>query len=1116
MRKIIEMSELIVKTLGGIRFQLNQGEFRPPTRKATALLVYLGLSPRGSRSREHLADVLWGRSADEQSRASLRQTLSSLRKALGEQANLLESDGDAVGIQRHRLEIDALEFESLANSASQDDLERAAEMYQGEFLEGFSLKEEGFEDWLAFNRQQYNELALQLFQRLVEHYRMLQEYETALRYAQKLLSLDPLQEQTHRLLMELFARLGRREQALLQYDDCERILKKEFDVAPADETRSLYASIKTGGLRHLEADADGGPGSPAQPGISSKAEAIPATRETRERKSSDKPVIVVLPFDNLSGDPGQDYFSVGISKDIITELSRFRSLSVIAHSSSRSVRERGVDHLGIASQLNADYVVEGSVRRANNTVRITAQLVEAMSGEHVWANRYDREIEDIFSVQDEVTRMIVATVGGRLEEHRVRSGNGDTRDGSVYDLILRAQAQHYRIVKSSNKEAYTILESALELDPDNGRVHSLLGAVLLLDYTMNWSESPAVTLNLALKHGREAVRLDGMDSLAHARLGETLLHFRKFDEAQRHFARALELNPNDIESRALYSLYWVAIGDAERSLQELETVGRIDPFERIWIPWLRGEALFMARRYEEAIESFEDVTEPINDLRLTLAASYANSGDIDTAKRLLSRYLVNARQEMPGFPGTDFSDWIELVRTSAGYQNDNHHGLLIEALRKAWPDEDELIVLSPDGPEGSPAVAPPILEAPSSKPSIAVLPFDNLSGDPAQQFLADAIAEDLISNLAHDLWFDVIARTSTQKFRDNKAGIADIATELGARYIVDGSLRKAGDRFRISVVLIDANDGRQIWDERFERVVDDLFALQDEIALCVAGAVIPEVNFAEQRSAMRKHPQNLDAWSSCHKAFAHLYTFELPQLELAQSLFKQAIEHDPSYSQPYAGLAYSQMMVAWYDSSKKSLLETAHENARHAIQLDNRDSWAHFALGRILSMQGQYDEATLELETAIELNPSFGRAYFGLASVAVYSANYAQALAPIDTAIHLSPADPHLWTFYNMKSRAFVGLGRYEDAEYWARKAVRQPSATFWSDLALISALGHLGREDEAHLALQELYRKKPDYSLEQYARDDFVLTPAAHQLVVEGLRKAGLPEVSADPGAGD
>jgi TolB-like protein/Flp pilus assembly protein TadD len=1101
------MSDLTVKTLGGVSFHDDQGELRLPTRKALALLVYLGLSPRGSRSREHLASVFWGRSADEQSRASLRQTLSSLRKALGEQANLLESDAESVGVQRDRFKIDALEFEVLANSASQTDLERAAEMYQGAFLEGFSLKEEDFEEWLTFTRQQYNELALQLFTRLVEQHRMLQEYETAIRYAQRLLSLDPLQEQTHRLLMELFARLGRREQAQLQYDDCERILKREFDVAPAAETRALYASIKAGGLQRLEADTDGGADSSAQAEFPPKQEAITTTGETQDRKPSDKTVIVVLPFDNLSGDPGQDYFSAGITKDIITELSRFRSLSVIARSSPVSIGESEFDHLGIATPLAADYVVEGSVQRANNTVRISAQLVEAVSGEHVWANRYDREIEDIFSVQDEVTRMIVATVGGRLADHRVKSGNGGTRDWSVYDLILRAQAEHYRILKPSNEEAYDILELAQEQDPDNGRVHSLLGAVLLLDYTMNWSASPAETLDLALMHGRKAVRLDNMDSLAHARLGETLLHFRKFNEARRHFIRALELNPNDTESRALYSLYWLAMGDAERSLLELETVRQIDPFERIWIPWCRGEALFMAQRYEEAIESLEEVTEPINDRGLTLAASYANLGDLDTAKHLLTQYLFNARQEMPNFPGVDFSDWIELVKVSAGYQNDDHHRLLTEALRKAWPDEDELIALSPDTPKMSPTAAPSVPGASSSKPSIAVLPFDNLSGDPSQQFLVDAITEDLVSNLAHDLWFDVIARTSTQKFRDDKSSTAEIASELGVHYIVDGSLRKSDDRIRFSVVLIDGSDGKQIWNQRYDRVATDLFELQDEIAISIAAAVIPEVNTAEQRSAMRKHPQNLDAWSSCHKAFWHLYTFELPQLELAQSLFEKAIEHDPSYSQPYAGLAYSQMMTLWYDSSKKDLLETANQNARRAIYLDNRDSYAHFALGRILSMQHEFEEATMELKTAIELNPSFGRAYFGLASVAVYAGNYAQALEPIDTAIRLSPADPHLWTFYNIKSRARVGLGKYEEAEYWARKAVRLPSATFWSDLALVSTLGYLGRENEARLAIQDLYRKKPGYSLEQYARDDFVLTPAAHQVVVEGLRKAGLPE---------
>jgi TolB-like protein len=399
-----------------------------------------------------------------------------------------------------------------------------------------------------------------------------------------------------------------------------------------------------------------------------------------------------------------------------------------------------------------------------------------------------------------------------------------------------------------------------------------------------------------------------------------------------------------------------------------------------------------------------------------------------------------------------------------------------------------------------------ITSVPSIKPGIAVLPFDNLSDDPSQQQFVDAITEDIVSNLAHDLWFNVIAHTSTQQFRDRKSGIAEISAALDAQYIVDGSLRKSGDRIRISVVLIDGSDGKQIWSQRYDRVVADLFELQDQIAISIAAAVIPELNSAEQRSAIRKHPQSLDAWSCCHKAFWHLYKFELPELELAQSLFEQAIDHDPSYSQPYAGLAYSQMMYVWYDSSKKDLLQSAKQNALHAIQLDNRDSYAHFTLGRVLSMLAQYQEAMRELEIAIELNPSFGRAYFGLASVMVYAGRYAQAIEPIDTAIRLSPDDPHLWTFYNIKARALTGLGQYQEAVHWGHKAVQQPSSTFWCDVALISALGYLGHKEEARLAIAELHRRKPGFSCEEYRLYDFVLTEQARELVVEGLRRAGLP----------
>ena len=360
---------------------------------------------------------------------------------------------------------------------------------------------------------------------------------------------------------------------------------------------------------------------------------------------------------------------------------------MIARTTSFAYKNESVPIQTVAHQLGVSYVVEGSVRRVENQVRITAQLIEAAGGKHVWAERYDRDLEHIFKVQDEVVRSIVATVGGRLQDHRLRAGAVNAQKSGVYDLILRAQAQHYRILRESNLEAYAILEKAMSVDPENARVHSLLGAVLLLNYTLGWANSPQLTLNQALQHGRKSIQLDASDSLAHARLGETLIHFQKFGESRRHFEKALSLNPNDSEARALFSLYFAAVGDTDRALAELEIVARIDPFERVWVPWIRGETLFLAKRYEEAIENLEEVVEPINDLRLTLSACYAQIDNIDTAKKLLREYLDVARDEMPNFPGTDISKWIDYVKTAAGYQNAESHELIITAMKKAWPED---------------------------------------------------------------------------------------------------------------------------------------------------------------------------------------------------------------------------------------------------------------------------------------------------------------------------------------------------------------------------------------------------------------------------------------------
>ena len=394
-----------------------------------------------------------------------------------------------------------------------------------------------------------------------------------------------------------------------------------------------------------------------------------------------KPSIAVLPFTNRSGDPEQEYFSDGITEDVITQLSKFRGLFVIARHSSFVYKGRAVRAQDVGEELRVAYVVEGSVRRSGNRVRVTAQLVEASSGNHLWAERYDRELEDIFAVQDELTETIAATVGGRVAADGTSQARMRT-NGNAYDLVLRGQALHFRVVKDANEQARHILKQALELDPNNARAHALLGAVHMLDYSSEWSTDPKKSLDLALEHGMRSVQLDNTDSQAHAHLGETYLELGKLEQARIHFEKGVALNPADIVSRALYSIYCRYIGKADQAIEQLSEVERLDPFELSWVPWFRGMAYYHLHRYDEAIDSLMRVDEPINEVRLYLAASYGQIDRIDEAYTLLQEYLKVSKREMPAYPGDTFEDWEPRWRDYYTYQP--YSDDLCAGLRKAW------------------------------------------------------------------------------------------------------------------------------------------------------------------------------------------------------------------------------------------------------------------------------------------------------------------------------------------------------------------------------------------------------------------------------------------------
>jgi TolB-like protein/Flp pilus assembly protein TadD len=379
----------------------------------------------------------------------------------------------------------------------------------------------------------------------------------------------------------------------------------------------------------------------------------------------DKPSIAVLPFTNMSGDPDQEYFSDGITEDIITELTRFRSLFVIARSSSFHYKGQYQKVQDIGSDLGVRYVVEGSVRKLGNRVRITAQLVEAANGNHIWAERWDRELEDIFAVQDDLVRTIVSTVGGRIDVvSKARAARMSDAHLGAYDYYLRAVAAEDGNTKEDYQRARQYLERAIKLDPDLASAHHHLALVNFFEWMTHWASDRDRAFNDAINAAKTAVALDDTDGRVQGQLGMLHLYQREFDEAGQYLAQAIRLNPNDFQIIALHGLYLTAIGDPNHAIERFDQAVRINPMEPSWIKWLRGIACFTAERFEDAINDLRSIKRPINEVRGWLAASYGQLGRIDKARAMLTEFLRVAEKEMAVFPGHELDAWQSYRRSS--------------------------------------------------------------------------------------------------------------------------------------------------------------------------------------------------------------------------------------------------------------------------------------------------------------------------------------------------------------------------------------------------------------------------------------------------------------------
>lgn len=614
---------MLIRILGGLELRSADGvALRLPTRKSALVIATLVLAPKGLR-REALCDALWPDRGEQQARSSLRQALSAIRAVLPDAGPgpRLDSEQETVRLLAEPEAVDLWRFDALAAATTPDRLAAAAELYQGEVLAGVALPEP-FEEWLAPHRQAARRKALALVERLSQGAPG-DAAAACQALAERLLAADPAAEEAHRALIRISLVQGRRNAALRQFELCREALRRELDAEPEPETAALLREAAP------------------IPAVPSSAAIAPYPPRDR-----DQPGVIVMPFDNLSGE-GDGYFADGVVEEITGALSRVKEFFVIARQSAFTYKGRFVDVREVGRELGVRYVVEGTVRRGGDRLRISVQLVDAGTRAQLWSDRYEGAATDVFDFQDRIAAQVAGAILPAVRNAEIAVATSKpTADLRAHDLLLRAYPRIWSHEQRDNAEAVALLREAVALDPRFGRAHALLAWCHSQDIAYLWTADQDASLR-ATRHAVEtATDTIADDPTALAAVGAAIsMSLQDLPRAASFIGSALALDPNHAWGWARYG--WLAIYELrpdeaiprfERSL----ALSPLDPLAfnlRIGIAaalGIKGEHAEAARKLQAVIDRHPRVTWVYR----MLAWNAALAGDLPTAREAVRRLLV--------------------------------------------------------------------------------------------------------------------------------------------------------------------------------------------------------------------------------------------------------------------------------------------------------------------------------------------------------------------------------------------------------------------------------------------------------------------------------------------
>lgn len=618
-----------IAILGGLELRSPDGEpVRLATRKIALVLAALALAGDKGVRRSALCEAFWADRADAQARGSLRHALAVLRRAFPESATPgigIEGDLETVALVAEPREVDARLFDRLADASTPAELAAAADLYRGDLLAGVALPDP-LDQWFAPHQRAYRQRALQLVERLslAADAEIPNVERQCSDLAERLLASDPAAEEAHRALIRLHSRQGRTAAAHRQYERCKEALQRELGVEPEAQTRAL--------LEH-----------PGQPGAGSAAPRAPGAPSLPTPRDRDQPAIIVMPFDNLSGD-ADGYFVDGVVEEITAALSRVREFFVIARQSAFAYKGRFVDVREVGRELGVDYVVEGTVRRGGDRLRISVQLVDAETRAQLWSDRYEGATTDVFDFQDRIAAQVAGAINPAVRNAEIdfarRKPPGSLR---AYDLVLQAYPKIWSQGAAENRQAIDLLGRALAADPSTARAHALLAWCHSQDVVYLWSANPEKSRDAARAAVDAAAGLIADDPTAMAAVGAAISQcLDDLDRAASYIESALALDPNNAWAWARYA--WVAIyrDEPDRALELFEralALSPLDPLEfnlRLGIAFslgLKGEYGNAARLIREVLNKHPRVTWAYRQLAYVSALA----GDLPAAREAMAK-----------------------------------------------------------------------------------------------------------------------------------------------------------------------------------------------------------------------------------------------------------------------------------------------------------------------------------------------------------------------------------------------------------------------------------------------------------------------------------------------